>query len=212
MADSKVTALTELTSFSGDETFYVVEDDDGTPASRRMTIENLAAGLAARSELTSVFAPVAGAVGGPPVIRRKTSDETVTSSTTLQDDNDLTIPVAASEVWVGRVVVFYDAVTAADISLSIDVPSGATLAFSVAGPGATASGDPDVSRFRMRNTAGAFGLGGLGAGTIAVGTIEFYVANSTTPGNIKLQWAQASSNATGTVVKIGSHLTAHRMA
>ena len=45
MADQKVSALTELTTFSGDETFYVVEDDDGTPVSRRVTIENLKKGL-----------------------------------------------------------------------------------------------------------------------------------------------------------------------
>lgn len=46
MADTKVSALTELTTFSGDETFYVVEDDDGTPVSRRVTLENLATGIA----------------------------------------------------------------------------------------------------------------------------------------------------------------------
>lgn len=45
--DAKVSALTELTAFSGDETFYVVEDDDGTPASRRVTVENLGTGLVA---------------------------------------------------------------------------------------------------------------------------------------------------------------------
>lgn len=48
MADTKTTALTELTTFSGDELFYVVEDDDGTPVSRKVTVENLAAGLAPR--------------------------------------------------------------------------------------------------------------------------------------------------------------------
>lgn len=58
-AESKVTALTELTAFTGDETFYVVEDDDGTPASRRITVENLAAALAARSEFVAAFAPLA---------------------------------------------------------------------------------------------------------------------------------------------------------
>jgi hypothetical protein len=58
-SESKVSALTELTTFSGDETFYVVEDDDGTPVSRRATVENLAAGLAAQAGMTSAFAPKA---------------------------------------------------------------------------------------------------------------------------------------------------------
>lgn len=45
MADQKTTALTALTVFSGDELFYVVEDDDGTPVSRKVTVEDLATGL-----------------------------------------------------------------------------------------------------------------------------------------------------------------------
>lgn len=65
MADSKLSALTELTAFDGDEEFYVVDDDDGTPVSRRMTVENVAAGLAARTELSGTYAPLiqAGAKG-----------------------------------------------------------------------------------------------------------------------------------------------------
>jgi hypothetical protein len=45
MADAKISELTELTTLSGDETFPVVEDDDGTPVNRRITVENLGAGL-----------------------------------------------------------------------------------------------------------------------------------------------------------------------
>lgn len=45
MADSKTTALTELTSFDGDEQFYVVDDDDGTPTSKRVTIETVRADI-----------------------------------------------------------------------------------------------------------------------------------------------------------------------
>jgi hypothetical protein len=45
MVDQKTTELTAITTFSGDETFYVVEDDDGTPVSRKVTVENLGAGL-----------------------------------------------------------------------------------------------------------------------------------------------------------------------
>lgn len=66
MADAKLTALTAITSFSGDELFYVVDDDDGTPVSRKITVEDLATALAGRSELQTVlnglYAPLA-AVG-----------------------------------------------------------------------------------------------------------------------------------------------------
>jgi hypothetical protein len=55
MADSKVTALTALTALTGDETLYIVEDDDGTPVSRRITIEDFLTAIAARAELTAAF-------------------------------------------------------------------------------------------------------------------------------------------------------------
>lgn len=69
MADQKVSALTELTSFSGDETFYVVEDDDGTPASRRVTVENLAAGLVGfLSPAWTSYTPTWTTTGSAPAI------------------------------------------------------------------------------------------------------------------------------------------------
>lgn len=45
MADQKVTDLTALTSASGDETIYVVEDPAGTPVNRKLTVENLMASM-----------------------------------------------------------------------------------------------------------------------------------------------------------------------
>jgi hypothetical protein len=56
MVDQKTTELTAITTFSGDETFYVVEDDDGTPVSRKVTVENLATGLAAQAGMTDARA------------------------------------------------------------------------------------------------------------------------------------------------------------
>lgn len=41
MADSKLTALTELTSPSGDDILYIVDDPAGTPVSRKVTKTNL---------------------------------------------------------------------------------------------------------------------------------------------------------------------------
>lgn len=44
MADSKLTALTAITSTDGDEVVYVVDDPGGTPVSRKITVDNLFAG------------------------------------------------------------------------------------------------------------------------------------------------------------------------
>lgn len=44
MADQKLTELTELTSASGDDLTYIVDDPGGSPLSRKITIANLIAG------------------------------------------------------------------------------------------------------------------------------------------------------------------------
>lgn len=53
MADTKTTGLSALTALSGDELLYIVEDDDGTPVSRKITIEDFLTGAAGRTELTT---------------------------------------------------------------------------------------------------------------------------------------------------------------
>lgn len=63
MADTKGSALTELTTFSGDETMYVIEDDDGTPASRRVTMENLVVGLGTSTAAMGTSFPGSPATG-----------------------------------------------------------------------------------------------------------------------------------------------------
>lgn len=51
-----LTAQVELTAITGDELFYVVDGDATTPVPRKITIENLASGLADRVEMTNKFA------------------------------------------------------------------------------------------------------------------------------------------------------------
>lgn len=46
MADSKLTALTELTSVTADDLLYVVNDPSGTPVSRKCTVNTLLNGIA----------------------------------------------------------------------------------------------------------------------------------------------------------------------
>lgn len=57
---TKTTDLPAITSLSGDEVFYIVDDDDGSPVSRKITLENLLTAYAARPELTGVFVPKVG--------------------------------------------------------------------------------------------------------------------------------------------------------
>jgi hypothetical protein len=54
MVDQKTTELTAITTFSGDETFYVVEDDDGTPVSRKVTVEDMRRGMIEAGQVVQV--------------------------------------------------------------------------------------------------------------------------------------------------------------
>lgn len=227
MADSKLSALTEETVPVDADLMYLVDDVAGTPTSKRITWANIKA--AVRSALVSDTAYGSGWNGDTTVapsknavydafvpfesraLVRKTSDESVTSSTTLQDDNDLLFAIAANEVWSGLAVISYEGATAGDLSLGLNAPSGATVQIGIVGAGigvSTSTGD--TARFASRGSVGAFGLGALGAGTLMTAFVTFYVANSTTPGNVNIQWAQSASSGTATTVKAGSFLRADR--
>jgi hypothetical protein len=54
MVDQRTTELTAITTFSGDETFYVVEDDDGTPVSRKVTVEDMRRGMIEAGQVVQV--------------------------------------------------------------------------------------------------------------------------------------------------------------
>jgi hypothetical protein len=59
-------------------------------------------------------------------------------------------------------------------------------------------------------TAEAFGTNGTT--TLMAAELSFTLVTSSTAGNLQLQWAQNTSNATATTVKAGSVLTALRLA
>lgn len=98
MADQKTTALTELTTFSGDETFYVVEDDDGTPVSRRVTIENLAAGLASYLGLTQASSSGPGSLDLFEDTDNGTNKARVIAPASMAADRTQTLPDATGTI------------------------------------------------------------------------------------------------------------------
>jgi len=76
--------------------------------------------------------PIWVAVSGSVV--RKTSNESVTSSTTLQDDDALVFAIGASENWAITFHVFFRSSTGGDIKFGVTVPSGAAGSLSGVGP------------------------------------------------------------------------------
>lgn len=138
----------------------------------------------------------------------KASDEPVTNSSTVQNDDDLAFAIGASEVWSFALFLTITSGTTPDFRLTFTVPSGATIR--IGGTMLRAAGDS--------NNATAQHLIGDGTTTYDVNadafatlTLQGYVVNSTNAGTVQLQWAQATADMSDTVVQAGSWLKAKRL-
>lgn len=144
--------------------------------------------------------------------KRKTADESVTSDTTLQNDNDLVVPVVASSVYRVEWDLRTDGALAGDFKYAFTGPSGATMVWQSRGNLAadTANTAPipvDVTAIGTTVTHGT-----IAAGTVSRVCGSGILVVSTTAGNLQLQWAQGTSSATATKALTHSWLRASRVA
>lgn len=130
-------------------------------------------------------------------IVRKTADESVTSSTTLQDDDHLLLAIDASATWIFRFMIFYQAGAAEDIKFAITVPSGATII-----AGVMNDGNNDV----FTTSGGEDAVAGDGGNETVI--LSGTVVNSTTAGDLQFQFAQNNSGGTASIVRANSYLIA----
>lgn len=148
-------------------------------------------------------AALLAAIAGQKIV--KPTDQQVTSSTALQNDNDLFLPVLANATYLIDFYINYSggATGASDLLMQWSVPAGATMRYgadfqSSAGltvvTGATYTAGTGI-------TAGTNGTSNLmsvrGRGSLIV---------STTAGNLQHRWAQVTSSATPTTVRAQSYL------
>ncbi len=136
----------------------------------------------------------------------KMLDETVNNSNVFQDDDDLKCAILANEECGFEMTLFYDTGTIPDIKFAVTVPAGATLMVSpndvTVGPGGGIIQTPVITA-----SGAVFGNpAGIGVGTIIAYKVRGYVLNGANAGNIQLQWAQNTANASDTKVKRGSFL------
>lgn len=155
----------------------------------------------------------AGDVGGPPLIVVKASSESVTSSTTAQDDNELLFPIGPNSTWQVRFVIYCDGAQAGDIKTGLSVPAGCTYLFSGHGLVQTTASDAADNRL-IGVDSGTLGFGVLAGGTSVPSIVKMdaLITNGATAGNVVLQWAQLASSGTATQVLAKSYLIAHRVA
>lgn len=140
----------------------------------------------------------------------KGASETVTSSTTLQNDDHLAFPIAANETREFEFRIFLGASSATgDLKVALTFPSGAAWTWAGMGliPGATVSNEGDMKTDLKDESDGSgasiiFGTTG-GRGFVIISGI---VVNGATPGTVQLQHAQGTSDATGTQVRGKSYM------
>lgn len=135
----------------------------------------------------------------------KDNAETRASTTTVADDSDLIVPVEASARYIIRFTLHAAATTTADIKTAWSAPSGAAGNKHVLGPGSTAAdGNAD-------NISARLGVHGMTteitySGVRNSAALQFLIIEEAmviiggTAGNVAFRWAQATSNATGSVV------------
>jgi len=126
----------------------------------------------------------------------KPSDTSRATTTTLADDTSLLFAIGASETWMARFALYVLSASATpDFKYTITVPSGASGNF----------------RESVGGTVVAFATPvtlALDAATDKILVVEVSVANGVTAGNIALQWAQATSDATAVLLKAFSSVMA----
>jgi len=127
---------------------------------------------------------------------RKTSTQTISNSSTLQNDSQLTVSLAASKTYIVDGVVFAAATTTSatpDIILGFTAPSGSVLIIGAGDDMLTASGSasPRIA---------------LPPGAALPVYIHGTIVTSGTSGDLQLQWAQSTANSAPTSVLAGSYL------
>lgn len=140
--------------------------------------------------------------GGTPLTAVKTSDESVTSSTTLQDDDHLSVVLEPNRVYDFEAVIDYSSASATPDWKWLWSAADGTFNFSMThvGNGASSHQNNNENTIALTRTLAA----NIIHSTTAKGTIR----TGGSGGTFKLTWAQAVSNATAVTTLAGSYMRA----
>jgi len=139
-----------------------------------------------------------------PLLTVKKTSETVNNSTTLQDDDELKFHIDPDETWEIEYGLLIDSGATPDFKASFSVPSGCSINYAVA---TQLAGAPAI----FYGTTGAIILDGFGAGTPYFQIVRAMFRNGATKGDVVLQWAQNTLNASDTKVLADSYLKGFRL-
>lgn len=142
---------------------------------------------------------------------KKTSDQSRQSTTSLADDSQLLLAVAANTTYRLYSLLIVNSPTAADFKLGWSGPSGATLEWSTNAPH-TAQTNFDSSTISVNRLGigSAADAAGYGADVIFQPSGFLFVGG--TAGTLTFRWAQTTSTASDTTVKANSCLFLRKVA
>jgi hypothetical protein len=157
---------------------------------------------------------------GQPNSVTKQANEQLTSSVTLQNDNELALAVEANSVYDVTLVLFGQTANsdiAGDLAVGFTFPSGGVLHWTGTGPNnadlsvANSSSAKGEWIARMSATSGVttipYGMSG-----VAIGVILHATLITSSAGTLQLQWAQNASDADALTILAGSRMKALRTA
>jgi hypothetical protein len=138
-----------------------------------------------------------------PVTARKTVDETVNNSATLQNDDELFVAVEASLTYDFEAEIFYNSGTTPDFKFGWTFPAGLTMTYSVYAAG----GAVFLGYSEIQTSVPVIDGQGAAVAALLKGTVIVF----STAGTLQLQWAQNTANASNTVVAAGSYIRLRRI-
>lgn len=144
----------------------------------------------------------------------KSVDESVTSSTTNQDDNELVLDVRANTTYWVECFLMYSASAAGDIKTTYSGPSGSTFDWCADSNTSTATATvAPVSRSLqgLGNTPSHGGLEQSGTPLEMCALHKGVLTVGGTAGQLRLRWAQLASSTTPSKVLAGSTLMITRI-
>jgi hypothetical protein len=144
---------------------------------------------------------------------RTTDAAPINGSTTLVSDAVLlsALPTAGTFMW--EAMFFYDSSQTADFKVAYTWPAGAVASWGMKGLATTATATTGDGQFAVQTASGtATPVGGAAVGTRTICTTYGHIVMGGTAGNLQTQYAQNTSDATNTTVRIGSRLLVWRVA
>jgi hypothetical protein len=138
------------------------------------------------------------------LLAAKSADETVVSSTTLQNDDHLFFSIGSSETWMLKCGLWIDDTSdgAADYKIAFTFPS-ATMTMTVVSLETT----PTSYKWETSGTAVLIGFNGTTATFMEISGM----ITTSASGTVQLQWAQTNSSASGLIFKKGSYLVGSKL-